>query len=59
MLAHTTSRHIIIATQLAIGVMLLSASYFTDNNLNADSQMKANAEQTPEMTELTTKQKHC
>ena len=42
MLAHTTSRHIIIGAQLIIGMALLSASYFTNDNISAESMLKGN-----------------
>ena len=59
MLAHTTSRYIILGSQLAIGVVLLSASYLTDNGFNANTQLKASVEQSTTNQELQTKRKHC
>ena len=59
MLAHTTSRYIIIGSQLAVGIILLSASYFSEDGFNTTAQLKASVQQSPAATELTQKEKHC
>ncbi len=59
MLAHTTSRYFILGSQLAIGVVLLSASYFVRDDVNANTQLKASVEQSPAVQTLQSKRKHC
>ena len=43
MLAHTTYRHLMIGSQLAVGIVLLSASYFSDEGFSAANILKADS----------------
>ena len=52
MLAHTTSRHIILGVHLAIGIALLSASYFSGDQVSADTFLKANTQQSQTIEKL-------
>ena len=48
MLAHTSLRHIMLSTQFAIGVVLLSAAYLThDHSELSGSQLKADSQLKP------------
>jgi hypothetical protein len=59
MLAHTTFRHIIIGVQLAIGIALLSASYFSGDPVSTDTFLKANTQQIQAIEKLQSDVKSC